>query len=82
MKEQVRNYKQKSRHCGFDPQSPCYLQGIPVFAGMTALMGNGSASYSGLLRSARNDEVENCNDDSKVWHSISKNLINVCKMTS
>jgi hypothetical protein len=27
-----------SRHCGLDPQSPCYLQGIPAFAGMTALI--------------------------------------------
>jgi len=36
---------------------------------------------SGLLRSARNDEVENRNDDSGVFQSISKKIVGLRNMT-
>jgi len=73
MKKQIINHEQKSRHCGFDPQSPCFLQGIPASAGMTALIetsaplslrgfsGSERSRITGLPRrsylTARNDAV-------------------------
>ena len=38
------------RHCGLDPQSPCCLQGIPAFAGMTG-------KWQGIPHQVRNDEL-------------------------
>jgi len=56
MKEQIANHKQKSRHCGLDPQSPAKnTSPNPSKGGKQFLPFGEVRGISGLLRSARND---------------------------